>query len=131
MADNIDTRDAMAYGRLEAAYETIEETARDYPDVFSDADEERLKGALNAVGETKESLMGASHVLEDVDEENIVMAPFNERTPDSGDAFWSEEASMLVGVKGEPSGQEVTNWHYHMYNKNDERDCRAVNDIIE
>jgi len=131
MADNIDTRDAMAYGRLEAAYEAIEETARDYPDVLSDADEERLKDALDAVGATKGSLMGASHVLEDVDEENIVLAAFNERTPDSGDAFWSEEASMLVGVKGEPSGQEVTNWHYHLYNKNKERDRMAVNDIIE
>ena len=129
MAEHTDVRDDLAHGRLEAAREIVENTAEEYNDRLDETDEERLKDALDAIGETMGSLMGAEHILDGVDKDRVVLASFNDRTPDSGSAFRSEEAEMLVGVRGTPSGDEVMEWSWHEYDPTDERDRTALRDV--
>ena len=129
--DTREVRNDLAHGRLEAAKEIIESTAEEYGDCFDDGDEEQLADALDGIAETMGSLMGAEHVLENVNEKDIVMAPFLHSVSDSGDGFWSDEASMLVGVRGEQSGDEVMKWNWHKYDPTNERHGTALKDVRE
>jgi len=131
MEDNNHVRNDLAHGRLEAAKEIVESTAEEYGDCFDDGDEEQLADALDGIAETMGSLMGAEHVLENVNEKDIVMAPFLHSVSDSGDGFWSDEASMLVGVRGEQSGDEVMKWNWHKYDPTNERHGTALKDVRE
>jgi len=131
MEDNNRVRNDLAHGRLEAAKEIIESTAEEYGDCFDDGDEEQLANALDGIAETMGSLMGAEHVLENVNEKDIIMAGFDKCTPDNSNAFWSEEASMLVGICGTPSGEAVMEWAYHTYEPTSGRDSTALKDVRE
>jgi len=131
MEDNNRVRNDLAHGRLEAAKEIIESTAEEYGDCFDDGDEEQLANALDGIAETMGSLMGAEHVLENVNEEDIIMAGFDKCTPNNSNAFWSEEASMLVGIRGTPSGEAVMGWAYHTYEPTSGRDSTALKDVRE
>lgn len=129
MRDNTDVRADMAHGRLDAAYDVIDRTAKEYTDQFDRDDDEHLAAALEEIGTVMGSLLGATHILEDADEDDIIVAFFQDSTPDAGDAFWSDEASALVGVRGTPSGHEVNKWAHHRYNDKKPRDRQALNDV--
>jgi len=63
MEDN-DVRTDMAHGRIDGAYEILDDTAKEYNDQFDDDEEEHLEEALHHIGCVMGTLMGAEEMDE-------------------------------------------------------------------
>lgn len=102
-----DVRADMAHGRLEAAYDIVDKTAKEFGDQLDEADEARLADALDAIGTTAGSLVGSESIWADIELDDLVIASGGNHADESTGAKNIDTVTAAVGIKGHESGEHV------------------------